>query len=91
MRVKLRCVVAPSMPQVKTKSGVRIRPAVPADLDALHDLEKAIKDGAIVLALVSSYRLDRKKAPHRVRILLAYANEASNTSIARPNHCAVYA
>lgn len=32
------------------------------------DLEKAIKDGAIVLALVSSYRLDRKKAPHWVTI-----------------------
>lgn len=32
------------------------------------DLEQAIKDGAIVLALVSSYRLDRKKAPHWVTI-----------------------
>ena len=33
-----------------------------------QDLEQAIKDGAIVLALVSSYRLDRKKAPHWVTI-----------------------
>lgn len=33
-----------------------------------QDLERAIKDGAIVLALVSSYRLDRKKAPHWVTI-----------------------
>lgn len=32
------------------------------------DLEAAIKAGAIVLALVSSYRLDRKKAPHWVTI-----------------------
>ena len=32
------------------------------------ELEQAIKDGAIVLALVSSYRLDRKKAPHWVTI-----------------------
>lgn len=32
------------------------------------DLEQAIKEGAIVLALVSSYRLDRKKAPHWVTI-----------------------
>jgi ribosomal protein S18 acetylase RimI-like enzyme len=32
------------------------------------ELEKAIKSGAIVLALVSSYRLDRKKAPHWVTI-----------------------
>lgn len=32
------------------------------------NLEKAIRSGAIVLALVSSYRLDRKKAPHWVTI-----------------------
>ena len=32
------------------------------------DIEQAIKRGAIVLALISSYRLDRKKAPHWVTI-----------------------
>lgn len=32
------------------------------------DIEHAIKKGAIVLALISSYRLDRKKAPHWVTI-----------------------
>lgn len=42
-------------------------PVVYQDITQL-DLEKAIKDGAIVLALVSSYRLDRKKAPHWVTI-----------------------
>lgn len=46
------------MPQVKTKSGVRIRPAVPADLDALHDLEKASFD---------SDRLSRRRLRHWIQ------------------------
>ncbi|HBX38782.1 MAG TPA: ribosomal-protein-alanine acetyltransferase [Pseudohongiella sp.] len=32
------------------------------------DIELSIKNGSIVLALISSYRLDRKKAPHWVTI-----------------------
>lgn len=48
--------------------------ATSKDIDIVYrdisqqDLEQAIKSGAIVLALVSSYRLDRKKAPHWVTI-----------------------